>query len=297
MTVRARASVLGQVATLGLVALSWAAVEQAAGSADLRRFAIGGWIALVVGATIGTVTPASRPLRRVSSFVPALALVGGAGFLVSSGGTPVASIAYPTCLAVALVLGLDLCWVARLRVWVFLSGIIVIPALVVPGRGQVLWAAAWLAGAFVTLWVLSADVHRSLARPVTDAPRRPVRRRPFDLGRILLVGLSLGVVFGMLADSPGYSYQPLERLVRYLPFRPPLDLAIDLDLDVRDYEVDDEGHEVSYRLTPEGQRFVLDPRTNEPFAAIDSSHRTHNSRVAVAREGATTTLKALHACV
>jgi hypothetical protein len=266
----ARASVLGQAATLALVALSWAAVDQVAGSSDLRRFAVGGWLALAVGTVIGSVTPAHRPFRRISAWVLVGALAFGVGFIAFFGGAvPSASMAFPAWIVTAAILGLDLRWVSRLRVWVFLSGVFVIPALVVSGSEQVLWAAAWLVGAFATLWILSSDVHRSLRRPTTETPVRATRRRPLDLFRILVVGITVGTAFGLVANSPSYSYQPLERLVRYLPFRPDLDLDLTLDLDIRDYEVDANGNEVRYRLTPEGQRFVLDPNTNEPFAVIE----------------------------
>lgn len=289
------ASILSQLATLGLIALSWAAPVSAAGSPELERFATGGWIALAVGAAIGTFTPASRPFRRVSAWLGALVVAGFLAFMAYSGGNTDESTWYTVFLAAMGVLGLDLKWVARLRVWVFLSGIFLIPSLVIPGGGQLTWAAGWLGAAFVTLWLLSVDVHRAADRPVDPAHVAEGRprsvRRPFDLGRILATGLTLGIVGGLLVNSPGYSFEPLEGLVKYLPFRPDIDLA-EVDLDLRAYELDDAGQETRYFVTPEGQRFVLSPSDNEVFAVIErdgvDQFVTVDGRVVATIEGAST---------
>lgn len=260
------ASIAGRVTTLLLIALAWAAANAAADAPELRDLATTGWFALVAGTIVAGVTPVSRAFRRISAWPVAILLAGAMAYLTYESGTYDRSSFVTIWYVAAFVLGLDLRWVSRLRVWVIVSGICLIPSLVLPGRGPVLWAGAWLGGAFVTLWILSADVHRAAARPA-DAEDVPARvRRPFDLARIGLAGLSLGLVFGVAMDSPGFSFRPLERVVRYLPFRPDLDLA---DIDIRDYEIDDAGFEVSYRVTPDGQRFVLDPNSNEPFAVVE----------------------------
>lgn len=260
------ASVAGRVATLLLLAVAWAAVDAAADAPELRDLATSFWLALAAGTVVAGVTPVSRLFRRVSAWPVALLVAGAMAYLAYESGTSDRSSYVTVGYVAAFLLGLDLRWVSRLRVWVIVSGICLIPALVLSGRGPVLWAGAWLAGAFVTLWILSADVHRAVERPADANEVRPRVRRPLDLARIGIAGLSLGIVFGLMMDSPGFSFRPLERVVRYLPFRPDLDLA---DLDIRDYEVDDNGFEVRYRVTPDGQRFVVDPNTNEPFAVVE----------------------------
>ncbi|MCB0976319.1 MAG: hypothetical protein KDB02_02560 [Acidimicrobiales bacterium] len=289
--VRARASVASRVATLLLVAIAWAAVDQAAGSPELRQFASKGWLALAAGSLVAGITPVGRLFRRVSVWPVAALIAGAATALAFDSGSTTMSTWSTIWVLSAFVLGLDLCWVSRLRVWVFVSGVFLIPALVVGGGGSVAWAAGWLVAAFATLWLLSADVHSRMTRAGEETDTGTRQRRPRDLGRIVVLAVSIGVVGGLVLDSPGFAFRPLERLVRYLPFKPELDLSLDTDLDIRDYEVDANGHEVRYRVTPDGQRFVTDPSTHEPLAVVqvDGSDRfltVTGEVVAIVHDGA-----------
>lgn len=264
---RPRASLLGQLATFGVLALALAGLDGAADSADLRHHLLLGFGALAAGAALSW-TPLSRPFRLVSAWLGAIVVGGGLAFLLWDAGISDRGTWTNVGLLSVVVLGLDLRWVARLRVWVFLSGVVLVPALLAPDTNQMGFAAAWLVGVFVALRTLGVDAQRSVARP-DPQPGTPRRgRRSFDLVRVLAVGLTGGIVLAALLSSPSYSFRPLERLVRYLPFKPPLDLSLNTDLDIRDYELDVNGFETRYRVDPRGRRLVVDQNGGEILAVV-----------------------------
>lgn len=215
------------------------------------------YASLAIGAVLAGITEVARVLfRSVTAWLGALVVFVALLILITMIGMTTEVVVLGVLAATFVTAGLDLCWVPRLRLTVFLSGFLFVPTLNAMPGAAVLWAVGWLVALVVALWLLSLDDARALARPEGNAAR-PLQGQPADPLRILGLALCGAVVLGLLLSAPSCNIRPLADLAKHLPFRPNIGSPKAVDgVPIQDYEIDAKGHEVQFDLDLRGRRFV-----------------------------------------
>lgn len=255
-----RASVAGVIAGLVTLGLALAALESLVGETMLW-WAGSTWVGLAAGAAIAVGTTVAVAFRVVSAllFAAVAFLVGGLALAaVGAIGEPTVRLLWLLC---AVVGGLDLCYVSRVRFLTLVSGLLLLPLVVEEQSSALPWVLVWLAAALVTLWLLNADSLRALRRPESTTPDTATATLAAGpLVGLLLGALAAGVILAALIGTRSFNFQPLADLAKHLPWQPKLDQQLELDdVAILDFEVDRRGHETRYGLDERGRRFVDSP--------------------------------------
>lgn len=264
------ASPLGQVATFAVVALALVLPLQSAGEAPM---AVAACAALAAGIALGLGAQLAPRFANVPGFLAAVLALGATVVLTALAAA--VGLPFPPWqlfpLVFLLVLGLDWTRVERLRLLVFLGGVLVVPMVGID-RGWALPAAiAWLVVAIGALWVLEHDRRNALAAPVPLGPAHGPgpASHPADLARTLGLALVVGLAAAFLLGNPSCSFDPPD-------VDPPQTGARPGDpsggepgepgpggRSFQEYDLETPTQERGYELGPGGERSFVDPDTGE----------------------------------
>jgi hypothetical protein len=165
-------------------------------------------IALGAGALVSITTRVGRFFANLSGVVVALSAMAAALVLAALSDRFLGNAPWLPVLAVgAVVVGLDWCYVPRLRARVVCSGLLVVPLIGADADWAYPGAIGWFVGALVTLWLLERDARHAATRPVplvTEAPPSPTR--PFDVVRTVAIGLLVGGACALLLGDMRCSF-------------------------------------------------------------------------------------------
>ncbi len=105
------------------------------------------------------------------------------------------------------VVGLDWCYVQRLRGAVVLSGVLVVPLLAADKGWETAAALVWFGGALVAFWFLERDGRSAVPvpEPVAGGPPPPPSTSVSDLLGVIGMALLIGFVAAMLIGNPSCS--------------------------------------------------------------------------------------------
>ena len=169
----------------------------------------GAAVALGSGVVVGLGTGVGRRFTNIAGWV--VALMATVVSLMAVGVLEaVAHVHVPfavSALVGLFVLGLDWCYVQRLRGAVVLSGVLVVPLLAAGKGWETAAALIWFGGALVAFWFLERDGRTAVPEPepVAGGPPPPHPTPVSDLLGMIGIALAIGFAAALLIGNPSCS--------------------------------------------------------------------------------------------